>query len=151
MPDFCQDLGEGSELTPNAWRVASELRVYSACATRMYVGLARSAQVWRPFGAPRTCSKTPDAHSEWRRMHGVGPALVSRTGRTSNEGWRTPNARQRTDKKCKFAMPGPRLILSYHGEPRFLLFHEYSLRRVGKSLDSLEYSYVIKVVVRTYV
>ena len=30
-----------------------------------------------------------------------------------------------------------RLIFSYHGEPGFLFYHEYSLRRVGESLDSL--------------
>ena len=71
------DLGEASELTPNAYRVASALRVYRACAPRMSgVGLARVCASFchGSFGVYiqasssahilLACSKNPDAHSE---------------------------------------------------------------------------------------
>ena len=82
------------------WRWSSALRACLASFWRVHSCVELRAHFW-------ACSKSPDAHSEWRRMHNVGPALVQRARRTSNEWWRTPSERQRTGLNCKFPMRWP--------------------------------------------
>ena len=73
-PNFCQDLGEASELTTNAHRVASALRVYRAHTERIRAGIQSTHVKQNPTNAQRV----PSARNEW-------PAHAPRAQRTASE------------------------------------------------------------------
>ena len=72
-PNFCQDLGEASELITNAQRVASALRVYRAHTERIQL-VYRAHMLKNPTNAQRV----PSARNEW-------PAHAPRAQRTASE------------------------------------------------------------------
>ena len=74
----CQDLGEASELTTNAQRVASALRVYRAHTERIQL-VYRAHMLKNPTNAQRV----PSARNEW-------PAHAPRAQRTASERQRDP-------------------------------------------------------------
>ena len=95
--------------------------IFIVWKAQLHLRLARSAHtVRRPFGVYIHASSSAHIfeHAQKLPTHTANDdicvALVQRTRRTSNEWWRTPNARQRTGKYCKFSMRGPCVTGPYY-------------------------------------